>query len=162
MANVVYCNNFNLCKKKYYHTLVTEFVPNPSPTLPAHHTGIVNSGSNGHYFAPDAPVTNNNAQALTIGVHVANGYPKCLVASTTFTSATALSLAASSGHVMPNFPYTLIRLGPFANQDCTIIFTQTTVTIYHPDAHPILSGWQDETSPWLWYFSLTTKAAKSC
>ena len=72
---------------------------------------------------------------------MANSHPKCLVASATLASATALPPAALSGHVMPNFPHTLIGLGPFANQDCMIVFTQTAVTVYHPDGHPILSGW---------------------
>ncbi len=137
---------------------MTEFVPHPPPTLPAHHTGIANSGSNGHYFAPDAPVANYNPQAPTVGVRVANGCPKRLVASTTLASATALPPAASSGHVMPNFPHTLIGLGPFADQDCTIIFTKTAVTVYHPDGHPILLGWRDKTGPWLWHFPLTAEA----
>jgi hypothetical protein len=117
MANVVYWDNSNLCKNNYYYALATEFVPNPPPTLPAHHTGIANSGSNGHYFAPDAPVANYNPQAPTIGVRVANYCPKCLVASATVSSATALPPVASLGHVMPNFLHTLIGLGLFANQD---------------------------------------------
>jgi hypothetical protein len=127
--------------------------------LPAHHAGITNSISNGHYFAPDAPVANYNPQAPTTGVRVDNGFPKCLVASATLASATALPLAALSGHVMPNFPHILIGWGPFANQDCTIVFTQTAVTVYHPDGHPILSSWRDETGPRLWHFPLTAKAA---
>jgi hypothetical protein len=45
------------------------------------------------------------------------------------------------------------------NQDYTIVFTQTAVTVYHPDGHPILSGWQDETGLHLWHFPLTAKAA---
>jgi hypothetical protein len=60
---------------------------------------------------------------------------------------------------MPTFPHTLIGLGPFVNQDCTINFTRTAVTVYHPDGHPVLSDWQDETGPHLWHFPLTTKAA---
>ena len=115
MANVVYCNDSNLCENNYYYALVTEFVPNPPPTLPAHHTGNANSSSNGHYFVPDAPVANYNPQAPTVGVHVANGCPKRLVASATLASATALPPATSLGHVMPNFPHTLIGLGPFAD-----------------------------------------------
>ncbi len=90
---------------------------------------------------------------------MANCCPKRLVASVTLASATALPPAASSGHVMPNFPHTLIGLGPFANQDCTIVFTQTTVTVHHPDGHPILSSWRDETGPCLWHFPLTSEAA---
>ncbi len=141
MANLVCCNNSNLCKNNYHYALATEFVPNPPSTLPAHHTGIADSGSNGHYFAPDAPVANYNPQAPNGGVCMANGCPEHLVASATLVSATALPPAALFGHVMPNFPHTLIGLRPFADQDCTIIFTQTAVTVYHPDGHPFLSGW---------------------
>ncbi len=90
---------------------------------------------------------------------MANGHLKCLVASITLASATTLPLAALSGHVMPNFPHTLLGLRLFADQDCTIVITQTTVTEYHPDGHPILSGWRDETGWRLWHFPLTTKAA---
>jgi hypothetical protein len=159
MANVVYYNNSNLCKNNHYYALATEFVPNPPPTLPAHHTGIANSGASGFYFSPNAPVANYNPQALTFGVGMANSCPKRSVASATLVSASSLPPAALSGHVMPTFPYTLIGLGPFANQDCTIVFTRTSVTVYHPDGHPILSGWQDETGPHLWHFPLTTVAS---
>ena len=65
-----------------------------------------------------------------------------------------------TGHVMPAFPHTLIGLGPFADLGCKIVFTKTSVTVYHPDGHPILSGWQDETGPRLWHFPLTTEAAQ--
>jgi hypothetical protein len=74
---------------------------------------------------------------------MANVCPKCLVASATFASATALPPTALSGHVMPAFfPHTLIGLGLFVDQDCKVVFTCTSVTVYHPDGHPILSGWQ--------------------
>jgi hypothetical protein len=159
MANVVYWDNSNLCKSNYYYTLVTEFVPNPPPTLPANHTGIADSCLNCHYFTPNAPVANYNPQAPTIGVRVTNSCLKRSVASATLASATSLPPAALLRHVMPNFPHTLIGLGPFANQDFTIIFTQTTVTVYHPEGHPILSGWRNETGPHLWHFPLTTEAA---
>ncbi len=155
MANIVYCDDSNLCKNNYYYALATEFVPNPPPTKPAHHTGIDDSGTSGFYFAPNAPVANYNPQAPTVGVQVANGHPKCSVASATIASTSTLPPAVLSGHVMPTFPQTLISLEPFANQDCTIIFTQTSVTVYHPDGHPILSGWQDETGLRLWHFPMT-------
>jgi hypothetical protein len=123
MANVIYCNDSNLCKNNYYYALGTDFFPNPPPTLPAHHTGIANSGSNGHYFAPNIPVANHNPQALTVGVCVANGCPERSVASATLALAISLPPAALLGHVMPSFPHTLIGLGLFANHDCTIVFT---------------------------------------
>jgi hypothetical protein len=138
---------------------VTEFVPNPPPTLPTHHTGIVNSSSSGFYFAPDAPVANYNPQTPAVGVRVANGCPERLVAIVTLSSATSLPPAALLGHVMLNFPHTLIGLGLFANQDCTIFVTRTLVTVDHPDGGPILSGCRDETGPHLWHFPLTTEAS---
>ncbi len=61
---------------------------------------------------------------------------------------------------MPAFPHTLIGLGPFADLGCKIVFTKTSVIVYHPDGHPILSGWQDETGPRLWHFPLTAEAAQ--
>ena len=60
---------------------------------------------------------------------------------------------------MPFFPHTLIGLGPFADQGCNIVFTKTAVTVYHPDGHPILSGWRDETGPCLWYLTLTAEVS---
>jgi len=61
---------------------------------------------------------------------------------------------------MPTFPHTLIGLGSFADQGCDIVFTKTAVTVYHPDDHPILSGWRDKTGPRLWHFPLTAEAAQ--
>jgi hypothetical protein len=158
MANLAYIDS-NLCKNNYYHALATKYVPNPPPTTLAHHTGIADSSASGFYFAPDAPVPNYNPQAPTVKVRMANGRPECSVASATLASASSLPPAAMSGHVMPSFPHTLISLWPFANQGCNIIFTKTSVTIYHPDSHPILSGWQDETGLHLWHFPLTAEAS---
>jgi len=61
---------------------------------------------------------------------------------------------------MPSFPHTLIGLGPFADLGCNIVFTKSSVIFYHPDGHPILSGWRDETGPRLWHFPLTVEAAQ--
>ena len=91
---------------------------------------------------------------------MANGRPERSVASATLASVPSLPQAAMSGHVMPSFPHTLIGLGPFADLGCNIVFTKTSVTAYHPDGHPILSGWRDETGPRLWHFPLTAEAAQ--
>jgi hypothetical protein len=90
---------------------------------------------------------------------MANGCPKRSVTSATLASASSLPPAAMSGHVMPSFPHTLIGLGPFADQGCNIVFTNTSITVYHPNGYPILSGWRDETGPCLWHFPLTAEAS---
>jgi len=108
MVNLAIPDNFNLCKNNYYYALTSEYAPNPPPTILPSHTGITDSGASGFYFAPNAPVTNYNPQAPTVGVRVANGRPERLVASATLASASSLPQAAMSGHVMPSFPHTLI------------------------------------------------------
>jgi hypothetical protein len=135
-------------------------VPTPPPNILPSHTGFADSGATDFYFAPDVPVTNYNPQAPPVGVRVANGRPERLVASATLASVPSLPRAAMSGHVMPSFPHTLIGLGPVADLGCKIVFTTTAVTFYHPDGHPILAGWWDETGPRLWHFPLTAEAAQ--
>jgi hypothetical protein len=127
--------------------------------LPSH-TGIADSGATDFYFSPDAPVTNYNPQAPTVGVRVANGRPERSVASATLALVPSLPQASMTGHVMPAFPHTLIGLEPFADLGCKIVFTKSSVTVYHPDGHTLLSGWWDETGPSLWHFPLTAEAAQ--
>ena len=55
---------------------------------------------------------------------------------------------------MPSFPHTLISLGPFANQQCKIIFTKMAVSVTHPDGHSILEGWHEMEGPKLWRFPM--------
>jgi hypothetical protein len=66
-----------------------------------------------------------------------------------------ISPSTIAGHVIPSFPHSLIDVGPFANQGCKIVFNKTSVIVYHPDGHPILSGWRDLDGTQLWQFPLT-------
>ena len=153
MANLVYCDDNKLLKNNYSFALSTSNVSNPTK-LPANHTGIADSSSNGVYFAQNAPVENYDPTAPTVGVKCANGHPEQSVARATLASVPALPPSSMQGHVMPSFTHTLIRLGPFADQGCTIVFTKTAVNVYHPDGYPILSGWRDLEGPRLWHFPL--------
>jgi len=139
MTNLAITDNLNSCKNNYYYALTSESVPNSPPNILPSHTGIADSGTTDFYFAPDAPITNYNPQAPTVGVRVANGWPERSVASATLASVPSLPQASMTGHVMPAFPQ---------------------VTVYHPDGHTLLSGWRDETGPCLWHFPLTTEAAQ--
>jgi hypothetical protein len=153
-CNLVYCKNSNLCKNNYY-ALSTKSAPTPPPTFPHQHMGIANSGPSGFYFSQGTPVANYNPRAPTIGVTVANVCPECSVASAMLALVTALPSEPMSGHVMPSFPHTLINLGPFANQGSKIVFDKTSVTVFHPNGHPILKGWCNLEGPRLWRFPLT-------
>jgi hypothetical protein len=160
MATLAITDNLNLCKNNYYYALTSESAQNPPPNILPSHTGITDSGATDFYFAPDAPVTNYNPQAPTVGVRVANGRPERSVASATLSSVPSLPQAAMTGHVMPAFPHTLIGLGPLLISIAKLCSPKTAVTVYHPDGHPLLSGWRDETGPRLWHFPLTADAAR--
>lgn len=152
MANVVYENSNNLFSNNYYYALASSC--NPTLLSPSD-TGIADSGASGIYFAPDAPVANLVRRAPTVGVQVANGFPKKSVASATLALAPTLPQASMLGHVMPSFPHTLIGLGPFADLGYAIVFTKTDVKVVHPDGHCILKGWRERDGPRLWRFPLT-------
>jgi hypothetical protein len=141
MANIVNCKN-KLLKNNYYFALSTLNVSNPTKLL-ANLTGIADSGAKCFYFTPDTLVVDFDRTAPTVGVCVANSHPEQSVACATLASVPALPPASMQGHDMPSFTHTLIGLGPFADQGCTIVFTKTAVTVYHPDGRPLLSGWRD-------------------
>ncbi len=140
-----------MCKNNYYYALLIESAPSPTSTFPHQHTGITDSGSSSFYFSPSTPVADANPHAPTVSITVANGCPEHSIASATLASIPALPPSTMAGHVMPSFPQTLIGLSPFANQGCKIVFDKTLVTVYHPDGHPILSGWWDLDGTRLWW-----------
>ena len=67
MANLVYCKDNILLKNNYYFALSTSNISNPTK-IPTNHTGIADSGANGFYFTPDAPVADYDPTAPTVGV----------------------------------------------------------------------------------------------
>ena len=152
MANVVYENSNNLFSNNYYYALASSC--NPTLLSPSD-TGIADSGASGIYFAPDAPVANLDRPAPTVGVQVANGFPKKSVTSATLASALPLPQASMLGHVLPSFPHTLLGLGPFADLGYAIVFTKTDVKVVHPDGHCVLKRWRERDGPCLWQFPLT-------
>ena len=158
MANAVHCVNNELLKNNFYYALSTASVSNPTQ-LKSSDTGIADSGASGFYFAPGAHVTNINSKAPAIGVEVANGLPVRSIASATLASVPSLPNSAMKGHVMPSFPHTLVGLGPFADQDCQIIFTKTDVTVLDPHGRPILNGWREQEGARLWRFPLKAPPA---
>ena len=120
--NVVSNNNLTNLKELAFTTLPSR---KPTPIPPDIDSSIANSGSSGMYFAPRAPVTNHDATAPTIRVHVANGTPMHLIASGELVLVTALPPASRKGHVMAGFPHSQIELAPFVDAGCCVLFTDT-------------------------------------
>ena len=106
--------NDNVLKNNYYYALTNEHASNPPP-LSLSYTGIANSCASGFFFAHDAPASNQNHYAPTIGVWLANGLSKRSIASATLALVPSLPPLAMQGHVMPSFTNSLIGLGPFVN-----------------------------------------------
>ncbi len=126
-----------------------ESAPTPPLTWPHQRMGIADSSSSSFHFPCGAPVANYNPRAPTVGITVANRCPEYSVASATLALVSVFPPAMMSGHVMPFFPHTLIRMGPFAKQGCKIIFDKTSITVFNPESHPILKGWRDHDGPQL-------------
>ena len=139
MVNAVHCVTNELLKNNFYYALSTASASNPTQ-LPSSDTGIADSSASGFYFAPGTHVANINSRAPAIGVEVANGLPLRSIASATLASVPSLPAAAMQGHVMPSFPHTLVGLGPFADQDCQIVFTNKDVSMLNPQGICILKG----------------------
>jgi hypothetical protein len=157
MVAAVDRDNNDLCKNNYYYTVSSDCNQNP-PTYTQLQTGIADSGASGFYFAPGTPVANYNPAAPKVGVQLANGCPESLVARATLASVPSLPQDSMVGHVMPTFPHSLIGLGPFANQDCTIVFNKTTVTVYNASGCTIIAGWHEQTGARLWHFPMGAPA----
>ena len=149
MADLVYCYNSNLCKNNYYSAIATEYILNP-PTIPTHHTGIADSGASRICIRRpccqiQSPCSNCQSLRGQLSPRILGGQRHLCIG---ILSPSSSNVGACHAYLPPY----LIGLGPFANQGCNIIFTKTSITVYHPDGHPILSGWQDETGPHLWCF----------
>ena len=125
--NIVSDNDLTNLKELAFTTLPSR---NPTPNSPDIDSSIANSGSSGMYFAPGAPVTNYDATAPTIGVHVANSTPVHSIASGELALVTALPPATRKGHVMAGFPHSLIGLAPFVDAGCRVLFTNTAVIVF--------------------------------
>jgi hypothetical protein len=72
----------------------------------------------GFYFGTDAPVNNYDATVPTIEVQVANGTPVQSIASAELALVPNLSASSQIGHIMANFPHSLIGLAPFVDMGC--------------------------------------------
>ena len=126
----------------------------PGWNLPPQETDIVDAGASGLYFTPEAPVMNINEWAPKITVGSVSGQP--------FVSKSACEMArpelkgrlALDGHVMPGFKHNLAGISKWCDEDCTVKYTKTDVTIYNPQGVPIVRGWRESPPSKLWRMAL--------
>ena len=86
----------------------------PSSSLPESHLCDVDSGASGFYFSKNASVTHLNTSAPRIQVKIANGI-KLTSSTTAQINHKHIPPATCHGHVMDDFPRTLIGIAPLCN-----------------------------------------------
>ena len=118
----------------------------------------MDSGANGFYAIPGAPLTNVDPAAPRIAVGTATGAPNLSSARADSLLTQLPPKAREGGHIMPSFKHNLMGLGPICDADCTVTFSKTTVTIFDPRGQPIGTGWREPKRSRLWRISLLPEA----
>ena len=58
---------------------------------------------------------------------------------------------------MPGFAHNLVGIGGFCDEDCTVTYTKTDVTIYDPSGVAIVRGWREPPPSELWRMSVVAE-----
>ena len=129
--------------------------PQPAVALPLLliDTAFINSGSSGVYLYKGAPCTNIDPSVPMIYVGTVTGQSQQSSAECNL-ALPQLPKASTKGHILLNFTQYLIGVCTFYNDDCTVVFTNYSVTVLDPQDKTILTGCRKRTCPKLWRFSL--------
>jgi hypothetical protein len=117
-------------------------------------SGIADSGLSGFYFGPNTLVNNYDAIVPTIKVQVANITPVQSIVRAKHASVPNLPASIRVGYVMAGFPHSLIRLTPFVDAGCQVIFSKMSAIVFDANDKAILIGWSETTRPQLWHWPL--------
>ena len=105
-------------------------------------TAMVDSGANGFYYSPDAPVDGIDTDAPPIVVGTASGQRQLSSAAANHQIPNLPDEFPRGGHVMPPFTHTLIGVGPMCNVGCTVTFTKDAVVVRDEKDKAIIVGWR--------------------
>ena len=111
---------------------------------------MVNSGATDIYFSDDAPIVNINLSAPKVTVETATGQSQKSTGTGELNFPKLPSGFPVTGHIMPGFRHTLIRVGPLFDADCTVTFTRAAVVVRDARGIPVLTIWRDNSGPRLW------------
>eukprot|EP00804_Cyclotella_cryptica_P019117 CCRYP_019440-RA/>CCRYP_019440-RA protein AED:0.47 eAED:0.43 QI:0/-1/0/1/-1/1/1/0/219 len=114
---------------------------------------IADTGASGHYFLPEAPLTNINAHAMVTTIWSATGQPLYSTGTATLNLPT-MPLVTQQGHIVPGLTHNLISIGTPCNAGCTALFMANTLTVTDPAGTTILSGARNTNAPHLWNINL--------
>ena len=108
-------------------------------SLPKSHLGVTNSGASGHFFSKNTPIAHLNTSAPCIKVSIANGI-KSTSSATTQIKNKHIPPSTRHGHVMDDFPRTLIDIVSLCNADLSVTFTKHKVIAQDHEDNSILEG----------------------
>ena len=120
--------------------------------LAKENTAIVDSGSSGWYFTPDAPVSIVNKTAATIRVGKATGQAQIYRASCEWPLPDLPPDLFVN--IMSGLTHNLFGIGDICDKDCKILLTKHFVSIYDINNRPFLRGWREKFGAKLWRISL--------
>eukprot|EP00804_Cyclotella_cryptica_P028805 CCRYP_020136-RA/>CCRYP_020136-RA protein AED:0.42 eAED:0.42 QI:0/-1/0/1/-1/1/1/0/211 len=114
---------------------------------------IADTGASGHYFLPEAPLTNINAHAPRTTIRTATGQPLYSTGTATLNLPT-IPPVTQHGHIVPGLTHNLISIGTLCDAGCTALFTANALTVTDAAGTTILSGARDTNAPRLWKLNL--------
>eukprot|EP00804_Cyclotella_cryptica_P028768 CCRYP_018720-RA/>CCRYP_018720-RA protein AED:0.37 eAED:0.37 QI:0/0/0/1/0/0.25/4/0/1148 len=114
---------------------------------------IADTGASGHYFLPEAPLTNINAHAPCTTIRTATGQPLYSTGTATLNLPT-IPPVTQHGHIVPGLTHNLISIGTLCDAGCTALFTANALTVTDAAGTTILSGARDTNAPRLWKLNL--------
>eukprot|EP00804_Cyclotella_cryptica_P003921 CCRYP_016106-RA/>CCRYP_016106-RA protein AED:0.11 eAED:0.25 QI:0/0/0/1/0.2/0.16/6/0/1395 len=134
------------------NTMGGSMVNKGSPLLQSD-MAIADTGASGHYFLPEAPLTNINAHAPRTTIRTATGQPLYSTGTATLNLPT-IPPVTQHGHIVPGLTHNLISIGTLCDAGCTALFTANALTVTDAAGTTILSGARDTNAPRLWKLSL--------
>eukprot|EP00804_Cyclotella_cryptica_P011138 CCRYP_020836-RA/>CCRYP_020836-RA protein AED:0.37 eAED:0.69 QI:0/0/0/1/0.5/0.33/3/0/452 len=120
------------------NTMGGSMVNKGSPLLQSD-MAIADTGASGHYFLPEAPLTNINAHAPRTTIRTATGQPLYSTGTATLNLPT-IPPVTQHGHIVPGLTHNLISIGTLCDAGCTALFTANALTVTGAAGTTILSG----------------------
>ena len=114
----------------------------------------MDSGGTSIYLGKNAPAVDEDPTAPRVRVGTATGAPAQSTGTAKIPRDDLPEDFPRTGHRMPDFPHSLVGLGPMCDAGYHVTFTADDVIVYKPDETPVLNGWREDGGARLWCINL--------
>ena len=104
----------------------------------------MDSGGTSIYLGKNAPAVDEDPTAPRVRVGTATGAPAQSTGTAKIPRDDLPEDFPRTGHRMPDFPHSLVGLGPVCDAGYHVTFTADDVIVYKPDETPVLNGWRED------------------